>query len=170
MATASELYNLGLDALTNQYSILFPAGIPGAPGANIGAISLRQDQVFPTPKREVGTYLTWYQGLKIERRGFVEQTEKKFTIAFRIDEDWNVFSAMLAWFKKAYDDFNGTGDIEANCRAPMIYQHYGANKVVKRTETYFGVLLIGIKPTENNHEESAGMRTECDFIYAWKNP
>jgi hypothetical protein len=170
MANSGILLGLQSDAVSNQYSLTLPAGIPGAPGANIVEISLRQDQVFATPKREMSTYMTWYQGQKIERRGFVENTEKKFTIAWRLDEDWNVFSSMLAWFKKCYDDYYGTGDIEANCRVPMVYQQFGANKVLKHTQTYHGVCLVGIKPSDNNHEEAAAMRIECDYIYAWTTP
>ena len=159
------LVSLGSDQVTSQYEIIFPNGIPGAPGADLLKVTLRQDQTFPWPSREVGTYDIHYQGQKIVKTSVVEQTDKAFTIAFRLDEDWAIFNYFNAWFKKCYDEFYGTADNEANTRVPMVIRELGSLKQLKKTATFHGVKMKSIKPSDNDHGGGEAMRVECGFIY-----
>lgn len=166
----SVIASLADNALASQFAIIFPRGIPGAPSANLLKITLRQDQTFVWPKREVAKYDVFYQGLKNTYDSMTEATDKSFTLAFRLDQEWEIMRNFKAWFNLCYDDFNGTSDLEANTRVPMIVQEFGALKALKYQETFQGVKINGIKPTDNNQEGTDPMRVEVDFIYHYIDP
>lgn len=166
MALVGSLVALGDDQHSASYEIIFPNGIPGASGADLLAITLRQDQTFSWPSRESATYDVFYQGIKLPKLSVVEGTDKTFTINFRIDQDWNIFTAFNAWFGKSFDELNGTSDTEANTRTTMIVRELGPLKVPKQIGTFTGVKVKSIKPSDNDMQGTDPMRVEVGFIYA----
>lgn len=165
MSLVGQLTALGDDHHVSQYSIIFPNGIPGASGADTLSITLRQDQAFAWPSRETATYDVFYQGIKLPKESVVEATDKSFTLAFRLDQDWNVFTAFNAWFSKCFDEAEGTSDTEGNTRTKMIVQEYGPLKVLKQVGTFDGVKIKSIKPTDNDPAGTDPMRVDVGFIY-----
>ena len=166
MALVGQLLALGDDHHSSQFEIIFPNGIPGASSADLLSITLRQDQTFAWPNRETATYDVFFQGIKLPKTSYVESTDKKFTINFRIDQDWNIFTAFNAWFGKSFDELNGTGDTEVNTRTTMVVRELGPLKVLKQVGKFEGVKVISIKPSDNDMQGTDPMRVEVGFIYA----
>lgn len=171
-----QLLLLSDDQIVSQYSISFNDGIPGWPG-DTEEITFRQDQSFDPPQRVTGTYENWYQGQKIVKTNVVEETDKTFTIAFRCDQGWKIYDAFDAWFKRTYNEEDGTSAPDENIilnpegsRTDMTVKFFGSNKTTNldnpiKTFIYKGTKIKSIKPTELSHENGEPLRIECEFIY-----
>lgn len=161
----ATLVGLGGDQVLSQYEILYPNGIPGSNGANTSILTLRQDQTFPWPTRETGTYDIFYQGQKITKTSVVEATDKSFQLAFRLDQNWLIFQYLNNWFKLCYDEFYGTADNEENTRVPMVVRALGPLKQVAKTATFHGVKIKSLKITDFDHTQGETARIDVGFIY-----
>jgi hypothetical protein len=93
--------SLGDDALSNQFKLVFPNGIPG--GGNANAIELRMDQSFDIPQQTIYKYDIDFRGSKITKTGKKEETDKTVTFNVRLDSQWIVYDDLNAWFKMTYD-------------------------------------------------------------------
>lgn len=160
-----QLVALGADQISAQFAIIFPNGLPGNSGADTNIITMRQDKTFPWPTRETGTYETFFQGQKIVKHSVVEATDKKFTIEFRLDQDWKIFTYFNNWFKLCYDEFLGTTDNDSNKRVPMVVVAYGAQKQVVKTAAFQGVTMYSFKISDVDQTSGEPTRVECGFIY-----
>lgn len=161
------LIDLGGDQIKSQYRLLFPTGIPGGYPIDVMTLTLRQDQTFPWPQREVYTYDVFYQGVKITKTGVLDNTDKKFTLAFRQNENWDIFNALNAWYKYVFNEFEGLANNEASTRTRLIAQMLGANHQVTKQVVFHGIKPYSIKNDEPDHTSGDPMRTEIGFIYYW---
>ena len=158
-----KILNLGDDQISSQFLVVYPNGIPG--GGDAESLSLRMDQSFDPPQRVTGTYDVWHQGQKVVKTNVVEDTDKTFTLPFRLDQGWNIFDTLNAWYTLVYDEEEGTADNDLNTRTVMLVQMLGANKDVVKTLRYEGVKIKSIRITELNNESGDPVRIECEFIY-----
>lgn len=162
-----QLIDLQNDQIRSQYRILFPTGIPGGYPVDPMSLTLRQDMNFPWPTREVSTYDVFYQGVKITKTGVLDNTDKKFTLEFRLDENWQIFNTFQAWYKKVFDEQEGLADNEAATRTKLIVQMLGANHQVTKQVTYNGIKIYSLGQDEPEHTSGDPMRVKVGFIYYW---
>jgi len=153
------------DAMSNMFGILFPEGIPG--GGNAELLRLRMDQAFDEPERIVGKYEVNWEGIRIPKTGS-EETTKEFTLAFRVDINYDVHRAIKNWWNLVLNPDTGAMGLEADTRVSMIHNAYGPpNKTIKYSKRYNGVKIASYKPTTWDPNATAEpSRVECGFIYA----
>lgn len=161
--TIDTILGLGDDQLVSQFYCTFPTGIPGVP--NTEFLSLRMDQTFDPPKREVGTYDIMFMGMKIPKTNYTEQTDKMFMLPFRLDQGWTVYDALDNWLRLGWDEEKGTGAPDVNTRVPMVVQCFGPDKTLVKSITYDKVKLKGLKITSWDNNGTDPSRVECDFIF-----
>lgn len=177
MIPRAVIDNLTDDQKSNQFLIVFPEGVPTGPeGATASAItnyegggplslSLRMDQTFDPPQRLIGTYELPYNGIKITRTKSLEESEKRFQLSFRLDQNWALWNTLNKWWNYIFDDEKQTFRDGKSSRVPMFMLAFGPqNKISQRFE-YKGTRLISLKttPFENNGSEPS--RVESEFIY-----
>jgi hypothetical protein len=153
------------DALSDQFGLLFPEGIPGGGDGNL--LKLRMDQAFDEPEATVGEYDINYEGVKITKTGS-EETTKSFQMSFRVDINFRVYKGLKDWYRLVFNPDTGAVGSEEETRTTMILNAYGPpNKTIKYSKRYNGIKLKGFKPTAwdpNNKAEP--IRVEATFIYA----
>lgn len=154
------------DAFQNQYEILFPDGIPGGGDATI--LKLRADKEFEIPEDMTAEYTIEYQGIKIPKTSAKEETDKKFTISYRLDANWLVHESLRKWRALVLDGNTGSGGTEAQTRTTLIFNHYKSNKVLARSIRFNGVKLFSLKDGSFSHESGDPVRVECQFMYVSK--
>lgn len=164
MAAIDTIINMGDDQQTNQFQILFPAGIPfGGSGENV---ALRMDQSIDIPEDVVNSYDIFYKGMKIPKTGTLDESTKEISIPVRIDQQWAVWDDLYNWKKKVYDSNEGTRASSEETRTPMIIQALDGSDSVVKTHRFTGVQIKSIKVGAYEHGGSEPMRAELTFIFA----
>jgi hypothetical protein len=158
-------YTAGLsdDQMLNQFEVVFTT-IPG--GGNTELLKLRMDRSFDIPERTMATYDIEYQGIKIPKLSAKEDTDKTFTLNFRLDANWEVYDALNTWFKTGLNEDNGAGGTEATNRTTVVFNAYGTGRTIKYSMTFNGVRIKSIKLESFDMTSSEPSRVECSFIYA----
>jgi len=158
-------YTEGLadDQMANQFEVLFVGVIPG--GGNSNLLKLRMDRSFDIPERTMATYEIEYQGIKIPKIASKEDTDKTFTLNFRLDGNWAVYDALNNWFKTAFNEDNGSSSTESQTRISMIFNAYGVGRSLKYNMTFNHVRIKSIKLEAFDMTSSEPSRCECSFIY-----
>lgn len=156
--------SLASDAMSDQFGILFPEGVPG--GGNGELLRLRMDQAFDEPQLVAATYDVNFEGLKIPKTGS-EDTDKKFTMSFRVDINWKVYEALKKWHSLVINPINGSQQSEADTRTTMILNGYGPpNKSIVYSKRFNGVKIISFKTTAWDYNQKAEpVRVEAEFIF-----
>lgn len=159
-------YTEGLadDQMANQFEVLFVSAIPGGGDSNL--LKLRMDRSFDIPERTMATYEIEYQGVKIPKLASKEDTDKTFTLNFRLDGNWAVYDALNNWFKTGFNEDNGSSANESQTRISMIFNAYGVGRSLKYTMTFNYVRIKSIKLEAFDMTSSEPSRCECSFIYA----
>lgn len=154
------------DALSSQYQIIFPLGIPG--GGDAQLLSLRMDQPLDIPNRTAAQYEVVFQGIKIPKTSYNEETTKQITLSFRQDTNWLVYRALDNWFRLVLNEETGTGSVEKDTRVPMVAQFFGPNKEVKAQIRFNDIKIFDIKLTTFDHTSPDPVRVEAQFIYSFQ--
>jgi hypothetical protein len=102
------IHTMGNDQMATQYELSFPNGIPGTDADTIRNILLRLHGAFTIPNDGVGTYDTWYKGIKSTRPNGVEESTKEFPLEIRVDENWQVYDAFKNWKNRVHNPLGGT--------------------------------------------------------------
>jgi len=159
-------YTEGLadDQMANQFEVVFIGALPG--GGDTNLLKLRMDRAFDIPERSMATYDVEYQGIKIPKLSSKEETDKTFTLNFRLDNNWLIYKALNNWFKNGLNENTGAGGTEASNRISMIFNAYGTGRTVKYTMTFNSVRIKTIKLESFDMTSSEPSRCECSFIYA----
>jgi hypothetical protein len=160
----NQLMALGNDQIVSQFIVRFPNGIPGS-SVNPKLLSLRMDQSFEIPQRTHGTYEIFFQGLKVVKNSVVDQTDKKFTLSFRLDGNWQVWDALNKWYTKTFDDITGVAAPEQDVSCTMLVDFYANKQVAVNTFTFSGVRIVSIKPGNTDPTSGDPMRCEVELIY-----
>jgi hypothetical protein len=154
---------LGDDAHVNQFQAIFPNGLPT--GGDSESIALRMDQTFPMPQEVIATYDIDFRGAKIPKSSRKEDTDKKFTVAVRIDQQWKIYDDLRKLHKATYDSATNTAMPELATRFPFVIQALdGTNKAVK-TFTFMYSKLVELKPSDFDNSSGDPSRLELTFIY-----
>lgn len=165
-----EILQLGDDQISSMYIAAF-TNLPTSLGITDRALSMRMDQPFDPPERNVETYQVWFQGQKVERTSALEGTDKTFQLNFRCDQNWEIYRALNDWYKLVYDEETLTPGADAQQgdfanRAIFRIECYGADRsTLFSTHTYRGVKIRSLKPTEFSPESGDPIRIEVGFIY-----
>jgi len=161
------LARLADDVLVNSYQVIFAQGIPGSPGLDTSILTYRQAKTFAWPEFTVNRYANMYQGLKIERTGNMEETDKSLGLSFRLDVPQIVYRACKNWSRLVFDDFNGTGGTEAETRVSIVLQELGPNKQVIKTGTFHFCKPFKFGQDANDHGAGEAKHIEVGFIYGY---
>jgi hypothetical protein len=158
-------YTAGLsdDQMANQFEVVFTT-IPG--GGDTNLLKLRMDRSMDIPERTMATYEIEYQGVKIPKLSAKEDTDKTFTLNFRLDGNWAVYNALNGWFKTGLNENNGSAGTEASNRTTVVFNAYGTGRAIKYSMTFNGVRIKSIKLETFDMTSAEPSRVECSFIYA----
>jgi len=159
----SYVEGLADDQMANQFEVLFVGTIPGGGDSNL--LKLRMDRSFDIPERAMATYDVEYQGIKIPKLSSKEETDKTFTLNFRLDGNWKVYDSLNRWFKTGFNENNGANGTESASRISMIFNAYGTGRTLKYTMTFNYVRIKSIKLEAFDMTSSEPSRCECSFIY-----
>lgn len=112
----STILGLGNDQLSTQYELAFPNGIPGGATADeMRDIMLRTQGSFTIPNEGVGSYESFYKGLKVNRPNGLDESTKELTIDVRVDELWGVYDAFKNWKNQVFNPLGGTvGNVKSD--------------------------------------------------------
>lgn len=156
--------NMGDDALSNQFNLVFPTGIPG--GGNTDRLSLRMDQSLDPPEQTVNVYDIFYRGLKISKTGTLDETDKTLTFDIRLDQAWGVFDDLNNWLKLVFDFSTGIAMPDEMTRTNISIQATDtADKIIK-TITFKGVKIRGIKISSFDNTTSEPIRVTLNLIWS----
>lgn len=159
----NKIVSLGDDQKSSQFLLTLDP-IPGVTG-DIEELMLRMDQSFDPPQRITGTYEFYTQGMKFIRSNSVEDTDKRFPLSFRLDQNWRVWNLLNAWWKFVYDEELGTFRSHNDTKTTMSFQAYGPSKEAKYVARYEGTRIINLKPTAFEQAGAEPTRIEAEFIY-----
>jgi hypothetical protein len=161
--STDSMIALGNDQLVSQWDIGFPEGFPT--GGNADDIALRCDMDFQIPEQIVGTYPIWKKGVKVDKTNMITGTDKKFSLVWRLDQNWNAFDAIQKWFTAVYDPITGTGLPDNMARATILCQAVDTMNAIKKVIRFKGSkpISISMSPFSNNGEDP--MRVTVGFIY-----
>jgi len=158
-----EILSLSDDAMTSQFQIQFPNGIPGSgSGENV---ALRMDQALDPPEESVGEYEFFYKGLKIVRPNMQDESDKHVLITVRIDQQWAVFEALKNWKRLVHDPINGTRLPTASVSTTMLVQALDGGGDIVQTATFTNVVLKSFKVTSWEHAGADPQRVELNLIW-----
>lgn len=111
-----DIYQIGDDALGYQFDVVIPT-FPGALDVQQNIIRVTQ---FPIPNTAVGTYEIARKGLKITKPSGVDESEKQFTITFRVDKYYKTYKGIRNWMKVIKDKVTGAASPDyANGQSPI---------------------------------------------------
>ena len=161
--STDQILALGDDAIANQFSIIFPNGIPGGGDAN--AISLRCDQTFDPPEDVVNVYEIFRKGFKIPKTGMLQETTKEFTIDIRLDQNWKVYDDLRKWADMSYDHSNGTALPEIMARSTVIIQAEDRTQSSVKTISFKYAKPKSVKIQTFDNQSGDPLRITVIFIY-----
>jgi hypothetical protein len=157
------ILSLGDDQLANQFSIVFPNGIPG--GGDSNAISLRCDQTFDPPENVINVYELFHKGYKIPKTGMLQETTKEFTIDIRLDQSWKVYDDLQKWVNMSYDHNNGTALPEIMARSTVIVQAEDRNQSAIKKIHFKYAKPKSVKIQTFDNQSGDPLRITVIFIY-----
>lgn len=160
----SYVEGLGSDAMSDQFGIVFPEGIPG--GGSGELLRLRLDSAFDEPEIMVETYEVHFEGLKIPKTGS-ENTDKSLSVSFRVDINWKVYEALRNWMGRVFNPITGAQQSEENTRTTMILNAYGPpNKSIVYSKRFNGVKIASMKITTFDYQNKAQpVKVDAKFIF-----
>lgn len=155
---------LATDAMSDQFGIVFPEGIPG--GGSGELLRLRLNDGFDEPELTAAVYDVNFEGLKIPKTGS-EETDKQFTMTFRMDGNWKVYEALKNWHGRVINTITGALQAEKDTRTTMILNAYGPpNKSIVYSKRFNGVKIKTFKVSTWNYENKAEpVKIEAGFIF-----
>ena len=179
-----SIYNSSSDQIQSQYNLKFGASAGGTiPGYSIPApydeslLILRLDKEFEIPQRSTYQYEYYYNGLKIQKTGPKDDTDKIFRLDFRLDQNWIVYDAMRSWYTSCFNDQEGIVGSENLVRRDITFTALGPPKNIlashataaDRTDVaifkFRYCKIKSLEVPEFNHESGDPARVTCEFMY-----
>lgn len=116
------LYNMGDDALQNQFQITFalPPAITPESGGESNIISLRVTNL-DIPEQSMGTYEVDFRSRKITKPSGKIETGNDFSFTFRVDKEYKTYRSLQRWLNYIGNNKTGalSGDYGANIRTDI---------------------------------------------------
>lgn len=170
-----NLIDLTGDQISSQFIIKFPqtsffSGLPNMP-AGFSArevLSLRMDQSFDPPGREMGQYDIYFQGLKVSKSSPVDQSGKEFSLSFRLDENWILYQSLNAWYRYCFDDIRGVSAPDKTTRTIMYLDTYGVSENPVYRIEYHGVRIKSLKLGSFDPSSGEPVRVESGFTFFYQ--
>ena len=112
MSNITSLITAGPDAFTNLYDVIFdlPDAISGVVEGYSEAVATSDMTVrvqdFPFPQLAPDKYPVAYKGIVLTRLKPKIVGDRKFTLTFRVDANWRLYSKLKAWKKLYMDEYN----------------------------------------------------------------
>jgi len=161
--SAETIFAMGSDQMANQFIVLFPLGIPG--GGNKDVMSLRMDQAFDPPSEALATYDIFYRGLKITKVSTLEETDKSFSLSFRLDQSWEVYDGLRDWKKMVFDPDTHIALSDSEVRTSVIVQYLGREGGIVHTGLFKGVVIKSLKLESADPSSADPLRVTAEFSY-----
>ena len=162
-AKVNNILALGDDQMASQFSVLFPDGIPN--GGNHTNISLRMDQTFDPPENSVNVWERYHKGFKIPKTGMLEETNKEFTVAVLIDQQWKVYDDLEAWKNMSFNSEDGTAAVDADCYKDIIIQYEDKQQAMVKQIHYKDCKIKAMKVETADNASGDPLRVTLTFIY-----
>jgi hypothetical protein len=169
-----QIFGLADDQIGSQYKLTFPAGFPAGVSSAMTPddLTLRLDKNFEIPKQVAQTYEYYYQGIKVAKLGPKDETEKKFKLDFRLDQNWDVHAVFKSWYDLCYNPREGIAGPESSTRSTLKFTAVAGDatnltKVDKKTYTFYKVKPISYGPSEFANDSGEPVRFEVEFIFLY---
>lgn len=157
------IMGLGDDQMANQFSVIFPNGIPGADDPT--ALSLRIDQSIDPPEDSVMVYEIFHKGYKFPKTSMLQETSKEFTVDIRVDQGWKVYNDMRKWADMSYDHSNGTALPENMARSTVMIQAEDRNQKSVKQISFKYAKPKSVKIQTFDNQSGEPLRITVTFIY-----
>ncbi len=162
MATGnlSMLVTSGFDAFQNLYDVRinFPSVLADSFTGTIPApaeVSVRALDFTP-PELVVGSYKVPYKAVEITRLNSKIEGERKITIPFRLDSNYNLYSYLMAW-KHYWMDPNDDGNI-----------NFGSYSSVINDLAYGTITVVGYRSSDTLNDIASDVPASNYEAYTWK--
>ena len=158
-----EILSLNDDQMNTQFQVLFPNGIPG--GGSGDNIVIRMDETVQIPRESVGSYDTYFKGMKITRPNMTDESEKLLTLSVRLDQQWEVFDDLQNWKRSVHNPIKGTRLPLATVSTGLLVQFLdGSNNIVK-TAVFNNCVIKEIEVSAFEHNGTDPSRLEIVLIF-----
>ena len=104
-----RIYNLGDDALTN----LWDMSIGTIPFLNDVETTILRITDFTIPGTGVGTYEVNYKTQQFTKPGGKVEAPNEFSFDFRVDRNWLIYKAFVAWKNAVMNNYTGVRGTDA---------------------------------------------------------
>lgn len=152
------------DAMTSQYSLIFPEGVPG--GGNAEQISLRMNKEFTMPEITWYTYDIFDHGFKVPKKGMLQEVDKSsLQVQVRIDQQWEVFDALWNWGQLSYNQNTGEGGGDAEFRTTLLVIAEDTKQQPIKTFRFKGVGIKGFAIDAFNMESGDPLYVTLTLIW-----
>jgi len=167
-AFIETIFNQGSDAFASQYALSFPTGVPGTPVIDPGVI-VRLDKSFQIPTTTTYQYENWYRGLKVQRTGPKDETDKVIKLDFRLDQNWDIYQIFDRWYNLCFNDTEGNMGSEQSTRASIVFTAFGPGGNNNVPAKQFVIKYCKPKNirlgSAFSHESGDPQRVELELIY-----
>jgi hypothetical protein len=160
--STDNIMNLGNDQLASQFDLTIH-GVPT--GGDSENVTLRADMTFQVPEDIVGTYDIYKKGIKITKTSMLTDTDKKFTIEWRVDQDWKTFDVMKKWFDAVYSPITGTALPDSMVRTNVSCQAVDTQNAVKKVIRFKNAKPVSWQLTAFENNSTDPLRCTMNFIY-----
>jgi len=161
--SVDRILQLGDDAHSNQFQIVFPNGIPT--GGDDVSMALRLTGAFTMPQQTIYKYDIEYKGDKIPKTARKIDTDKVFTVTIRIDGNWKVYDELKAWHKAVYDPKTNTAMNDFLSRCPIVVQALDGSDSIVKSFTFTYCKIFDFKVTDFDSTVGDPLNIEAGFIY-----
>jgi hypothetical protein len=166
----------GNDQMGAMYSLFFPKGIPGTSSALPLEFTFRADKEFEIPEKKVMMKDIYYRGIKIPKRIPKDETDKRFTINFRLDENFRIYDSLQQWLDRVYNPQYGntnTGKLtlrslikgEQILKTTLVFQAFKSDKKIGKKIEFKGLCIESLKLTGFANDSGDPARVEAVFHY-----
>lgn len=163
MSNLDTVMGLNDDAMSNQYEIFFPEGIPG--GGNSEEVSLRMDQALDIPQSVFAMYEFYFRGTKIVKTSRLEETDKTLSTAVRVDQKFNIWDSLRAWELLGFNAKDSTAAPDLTTRTTLGVRILDGNNNTVKTFYFRYVKLKGLKLTSLDPATGDPLRAELEMIF-----
>lgn len=105
------IFNLGDDALQNEYNVIFDVSAVDGLGELPVNFQFRISNFTP-PDITMGTYQYFKKGSLIVKPNGLDETPKTFTFNMRVDKYWESYKVLDKWLKIIKNEKKGTRTVD----------------------------------------------------------
>ena len=161
--TTDEIFELGDDQASSQYSISFPDKIPNS--ENTAGLVLRLRGAFKIPTESWYTYDVFYKGMKVPKKGMLQETEKMITVEIRLDQQWKVYDDLRAWAQLSYNQNTGESQGDYNTRIDLLFTAENTKQEAVRTIRFKKCGIKSMDISEFNYETGDPTYITVELIF-----